>query len=172
MKIIYIKLLKQSVEKYRKQNKKKLSFYGKSVYSEKRNKQAFLIFLQKTDKNNWRKKSCLDLCREECKIMKKRGNIMRNLVIFTQFGFSFITPLLLCVCLCWWLTERFAVGSWIFIPGFFFGLGGSGMVAWQYYLAVMNQDRKERNSGQEEVHEQKESHWQENEQKLENEQER
>ena len=91
-----------------------------------------------------------NLCRQECKIMKKRGNIMKNLAIFTQFGISFIMPLLVCLFLCGWLKERFSLGNWIFFPGFFFGLGGCAAVAYKYYQAVMRQESKEEKSGKEE----------------------
>jgi hypothetical protein len=80
--------------------------------------------------------------------MRKWADIMKNISLLTQFGLSFVTPLLLCLVLCWWLTTNFEVGEWIYIPGFFFGMGGSGMVAYKFYLSVMNrhkkQDRKKR----------------------------
>ena len=68
--------------------------------------------------------------------MKNWADILKNLTILTQFGLSFITPLLLCLALSWWLTEKFNLGSWVYIPGFFFGLGGSAMVAYKLYLSV------------------------------------
>ena len=59
---------------------------------------------------------------------------MKNLALLTQLGLSFITPILACLAFCWWLTTR-GLGGWIYIPGFFFGLGGSFMVAYKFYLA-------------------------------------
>ena len=61
--------------------------------------------------------------------MKKWGDIIRNLTMLSQFGLSFITPLLLCLLICWWLTAHLGIGEWVFLPGFFFGLGGSFTVA-------------------------------------------
>lgn len=75
--------------------------------------------------------------------MKKYSDIMKNLIMFTQFGFSFITPLLLCLLICWWMTADLGVGAWIFIPGFFFGLGGSFTVAYKLYLSVTGRQKKE-----------------------------
>ncbi len=75
--------------------------------------------------------------------MKRFGEIYKNLIMLTQFGLSLITPLLLCLALCWWLTSSFGIGGWIFIPGFFFGMGGSGMVAYKLYLFEMNRQKKE-----------------------------
>ena len=49
--------------------------------------------------------------------MKNWADILKNLTILTQFGLSFITPLLLCLALSWWLTEKFNLGSWVYIPG-------------------------------------------------------
>ena len=76
--------------------------------------------------------------------MKYWSDIIRNLTMLTQFGLSFITPLLLCLAGCWWLTSHTGAGPWIFIPGFFFGMGGSGMVAYKLYLSVMARSEKEK----------------------------
>lgn len=76
--------------------------------------------------------------------MKNWTGIMKNITMLTQFGLSFITPILLCLGGCWWLTMRFGVGGWVFIPGFFFGMGGSGMVAYKFYLSITNGQRKEK----------------------------
>lgn len=76
--------------------------------------------------------------------MKKWADIVKNISILTQFGLSFITPLLMCLGLCWWLCSRFGLGTWIFIPGFFFGLGGSATVAYKLYLSVTSRQEKEK----------------------------
>jgi hypothetical protein len=62
--------------------------------------------------------------------------------MLTQFGFSLITPLLMCLVLCWWLNTRIGLGSWVYILGFFFGLGGSGTVAYKLYLSIQTKERK------------------------------
>ncbi len=69
--------------------------------------------------------------------------LFRQLAMLSQFALSLITPLLLCLAICYWLVTRAGLGGWIFIPGFFFGLGGSGMVAWKFYLAQMGSQKKE-----------------------------
>lgn len=56
----------------------------------------------------------------------------------------FYYPLLLCLALSWWLTEKFNLGSWVYIPRLFFGLGGSAMVAYKLYLSVTSHQKKER----------------------------
>ena len=33
--------------------------------------------------------------------------------------------------------------GWVYIPGFFFGLGGSGTVAYKFYLSINRQQKKE-----------------------------
>ena len=76
--------------------------------------------------------------------MKQWTNIVKQLSMLTQFGLSLVTPLLLCLAASWWLTSKAGLGGWVYIPGFFFGLGGSGMVAWKLYLAVMNQEKKDK----------------------------
>ena len=76
--------------------------------------------------------------------MKKWADIIKYITAFTQFGLSFVTPLLLCLGVCWWLSEYTGVGGWGFIPGFFFGLGGSFMVAYKLYLSVTKREKKEK----------------------------
>lgn len=75
--------------------------------------------------------------------MKKFTEIYKNVVMLTQFGFSLITPLLLCLAICWWLSSHLGVSSWIYIAGFFFGLGGSGMVAYKLYLHIEKKQDQE-----------------------------
>ena len=53
--------------------------------------------------------------------MKKWGDIIKNMTLLSQFSLSFITPLLLCLLICWWMSTSLGIGEWIFIPGFFFG---------------------------------------------------
>ena len=76
--------------------------------------------------------------------MKQWMDIVKNLSMLTQFGLSLITPLLMCLAICWLLCAKAGVGGWVYIPGFFFGLGGSGMVAWKLYLSVSSREKKEK----------------------------
>lgn len=75
--------------------------------------------------------------------MKNWSDTVKNLTMLSQLGLSFITPLLLCLAVCWWLTGHAGLGGWVYIPGFFFGLGGSFMVAYKFYLSVMERHKKE-----------------------------
>ena len=75
--------------------------------------------------------------------MKQWSEILRNVTMLSQLGLSFITPLLLCLALCWFIISKTGVGGWIYIPGFFFGMGGSGMVAWKLYISVTGKEKKE-----------------------------
>lgn len=75
--------------------------------------------------------------------MKQWSKIIKNVTMLSQFSLSLITPLLLCLAFCWFLISQTGVGGWIFIPGFFFGLGGSGTVAYKFYLSINRQQRKE-----------------------------
>ena len=65
----------------------------------------------------------------EMKEMKWWMDIVKNLTLLTQFSFTLVTPLLMCLGLCWLLCAKAGLGGWVYIPGFFFGMGGSGMVA-------------------------------------------
>ncbi len=75
--------------------------------------------------------------------MKQWRAMYQNVLLLTQFGLSFITPILICLAICWWLTSHLGFGGWVYVPGFFFGLGGSCMVAYKFYLAVVNREQKE-----------------------------
>lgn len=74
--------------------------------------------------------------------MKGWTKAVGDITLLTQFGFSFITPLLLCLGLCGWLSSK-GVGAWVFIPGFILGFGGSAMVAYKFYLQIMSRLKKE-----------------------------
>lgn len=75
--------------------------------------------------------------------MKNWMDAIKNLTMLTQLGLSFITPIFLCLAVCWWLNTYAGLGGWVYIPGFFFGLGGSFTVAYKLYLKVM-EDQKRR----------------------------
>ena len=55
--------------------------------------------------------------------MKKWTDIIEKLTMLTQLSLSLVTPLLLCLGLCWWSSNRWSLGGWIYLIGFFFGLG-------------------------------------------------
>ncbi|MBS6397951.1 MAG: AtpZ/AtpI family protein [Clostridiales bacterium] len=76
--------------------------------------------------------------------MKYWTDMMKNLTALTQFGLSLIPPLLLCLGICVWLSVSFGMSGWIYIPGFFFGMGGSAMVAYKFYLGVTIRQKKEK----------------------------
>jgi len=79
--------------------------------------------------------------------MKEWPHIMRQLTMLSQIGLSLTVPLLICILLCSWLCNRFSLAGWIYLPGFFFGLGGSAMTAYKVYLAIMKQEKKRKPSG-------------------------
>lgn len=76
--------------------------------------------------------------------MKQWSDMFRNFSMVGQLGLSLAMPLLLCVLFCSWLVSRFGAGSWVYIPGFFFGLGGSFMTAYKVYLAVTKETAQSR----------------------------
>ena len=76
----------------------------------------------------------------------KRGElheIAKHIALLSQLGLSIIMPLLLCIALCWYLTTYHNVGLWVYIPGFFFGLGGSAMTVYKFYLSEIRKSKKE-----------------------------
>ena len=100
-------------------NKKSLIYTIKSC--------IFYTIMIKYPQRYWRR--CTDECNEENAVVKNMADMLKNITMLTQFGLSFVTPIFLCLALCWWLNIHAGVGAWVYIPGFFFGLGGSFMVA-------------------------------------------
>ena len=66
--------------------------------------------------------------------MKKWTGMITNLTMLTQFGLSLVTPLLLC--------DRFSVGTWIYLLGFFFGIGGGAVTAWKFGQSVLRHQKR------------------------------
>ena len=82
--------------------------------------------------------------------MKKWARLIADVSMLAQFGLSFLTPLLLCLAICYLITDRFGVGSWVYLPGFFFGLGGSFTVAYKMYRRVVfTEEKKKKDSSKE-----------------------
>ena len=75
--------------------------------------------------------------------MKQWSEIIRNVTMLSQLGLSLITPVLICLAVCWLIVSKTGAGGWVYIPGFFFGLGGSGTVAYKFYLSINRQQKKE-----------------------------
>ncbi len=75
--------------------------------------------------------------------MKHFKEVYQNIFMLSQLGLSFIMPLLLCLALCWFLTDKAGVGGWVYILGFFFGLGGSFTTAYKFYLTTIKYQKKE-----------------------------
>ena len=83
--------------------------------------------------------------------MKQWTEILKQLSMLTQFALSLVTPLLLCLGICYLLTTKAQVGGWVYIVGFFFGLGGSGTVGWKFYKMVLA-DQKKKDRGKKPSH--------------------
>ena len=78
------------------------------------------------------------------KPVKQWSEILKNLTMLSQLGLSLLMPLLLMMLLCWKLTDWFSLGSWVFIPGFIMGLGGSFMTAYKVYLSIMKKEKRQK----------------------------
>jgi len=85
-----------------------------------------------------------ELDEERSNWMKQFMKIYKDLLMLSQLSLSFITPILLCLALSWWLSSY--VGLWVYIPGFLLGLGSAFMVAYKFYLSVMRKEEKEKDS--------------------------
>ena len=76
-------------------------------------------------------------------LMKDMSKALNNIVMVGQLGLSLIMPILLCMAACWFLTSRFGLGTWVYLPGFILGIGSSFMTAYKVYLAEVNRNKKE-----------------------------
>lgn len=70
------------------------------------------------------------------------NEIIKTLPLVGQLGISLVMPLLLCILLAYWLTRRFGIGGWVYIPALIFGLGASFMTAYKVYLSSVNKSKK------------------------------
>ena len=64
------------------------------------------------------------------------SKLMTQFAMVGQLGLSLVTPLLVCIFACYMLTTKLGWPRWIYIIGFFFGLGGAAMTAYKGYLGV------------------------------------
>ena len=69
--------------------------------------------------------------------------ILRNVALLSQLGLSIVMPMLITVGICYFLTGRFNIGMWIYIPGFVLGIGSSVMTAYKFYKSVISKEQKE-----------------------------
>ncbi|WP_026506517.1 AtpZ/AtpI family protein [Butyrivibrio sp. MC2013] len=69
--------------------------------------------------------------------MDKWGKALTYIMYVGQLGLDLMMPVLLCVAGCYFLNTRYGVGSWIYIPGFFFGLGAGFITFWKFYTRVV-----------------------------------
>ena len=74
--------------------------------------------------------------------MKQWSEIIRNVTMLSQLGLSLITPVLICLAVCWLIVSKTGAGGWVYIPGFFFGLGGSGTVVYNFIFLLTDSRRK------------------------------
>jgi len=69
--------------------------------------------------------------------------ISQRLVMLGQLGLSLLMPLLIALGACYLLSTRLGVGLWVYFPGFIFGIGGSFMTAYKFWLSVKRKAEKE-----------------------------
>ena len=59
--------------------------------------------------------------------MKDIIKALEDLTWFMQLGLTVLIPILMMMVLCYWLTHRFGIGPWVYIPGVLLGLGSSAV---------------------------------------------
>ena len=78
--------------------------------------------------------------------MKQWTEIFRQLSLLTQLGISLVTPLLICLAVCYLLTSKAGAGGWIYLPGFLFGLGGGVSTALKFSRFMDKEARRDSKS--------------------------
>ena len=76
--------------------------------------------------------------------MKNFSYILKNISMLGQLGLNIIIPIILCVLLCWFLTNNVGLGEWVFIPGLILGIGGSFMSGYKFYLSESKKAKKDK----------------------------
>ncbi|MDO4476183.1 MAG: AtpZ/AtpI family protein [Lachnospiraceae bacterium] len=76
--------------------------------------------------------------------MKEWNKLFKQILMLSQLGLSLLTPLVMCVGICWWLQTSLGLGAWVYIPGFILGLGSSGMTFWKFVQVILNKEKKEK----------------------------
>lgn len=71
------------------------------------------------------------------------NSIVKHVALLGQLGLSVLMPLLLCLAFCWYLNTKHNVGLWIYLIGFFFGIGSSFMTAYKFYQNEIQKEKKE-----------------------------
>ena len=68
--------------------------------------------------------------------------IMNGIALIGQLGLSLVMPLLICIAVCYLIIDRTGAGSWVYIPGFILGLGGSFSTALGVYRSVLKRSER------------------------------
>lgn len=76
------------------------------------------------------------------RVLKGLSAALKQIYLIAQLGISIISPLLLCIFICWLLTAKLDIGGWVFLPGILFGLGGSFMSGYKFYLSETKKSEK------------------------------
>lgn len=76
--------------------------------------------------------------------MKAFSEALKQISLIAQLGITLVSPLLLCILICWLLTAKCGIEGWIFLPGILFGLGGSFMSGYKFYMAEKKKSEKDK----------------------------
>ena len=74
--------------------------------------------------------------------VKRMSEILGQFAMVGQLGLSLLMPLLMCLLACYLMCAKLSVGTWVYIPGFILGLGGSMTTAYKVYLSVIHKEEK------------------------------
>ena len=64
--------------------------------------------------------------------MNQKLRVLSHFYWITQFGFSLVTPPLMCIALAIWLQKRFELGAWIILVALLLGMGAAGCTFYSF----------------------------------------
>ena len=74
--------------------------------------------------------------------MKQWSEIIRNVTMLSQLGLSLITPVLICLAVCWLIVSKTGAGGWYISPVFLWSWRFRDS-AYKFYLSINRQQKKE-----------------------------
>ena len=76
--------------------------------------------------------------------MKNLSEILKHISMLGQLGLNIIIPIIVCVLVCWLLTDKAGVGEWVYVPGLILGIGASFMSGYKFYLSETKKAAKDK----------------------------
>ncbi len=74
--------------------------------------------------------------------MAQWTKLLKMVLIYTQLGFTLVTPPVVLLLLGWWLQSRLGLGTWVMVLCLAIGLVTAGTSAVQFFRNITKQSEK------------------------------